>query len=376
MVRSFGSPRWLGLCGVWALCSLLFGAGVLPTDQSAVSSDGRCYAGAPTRRIILLTNGNSPFWDAGRAGMEDAKRELKLADAGLDATLEVNDGTVGGQLTKLRQYKSQNDIAGLAISAIDAANVNVAEELKNLKKKGVAVVTFDSDVDRAKFRDVRTAFIGTDNFQGGKELGVCAKQLIPEGGEFVTFVGISSAQNAKERIDGFALGAGKNFKSVDAMADDFDRTKARENVRNAIRNHPNMKVVVGIYSYNAPAIVDVVKEMDKRKALKVVAFDAEPIAIRQMSLGQIDAMIVQNPHQMGYQSVKLLKALITDDAATEKEMLPNLGKPDGDIYDTGLKVVVPSGATPVKKEAFGKKTEYLTLEKFKEWLAKYKLTGS
>lgn len=308
--------------------------------------------------------------------MEDAKKELKLEESGLDAILEYNDGTIGGQLTKLRQFNSQTDVGGIAISAIDAKNVNVAEELKNLKKKGVAVVTFDSDVDREKFRDVRTAFIGTDNFLGGKELGVCAKQLLPEGGEYVSFVGIASAQNAKERIDGFAAGAGDKFKSTDSMADDFNRDKARENVRNAIRNHPEIKAVVGIYSYNAPAIVDVVKELNKREALKVVAFDAEPIAIQQMSQGQIDAMMVQNPYQMGYQSVKLLKALILDDQATEKEMLPKLGQDGGDIIDTGLKVVVPSADSPIKKDSFGPKTEYLTLDTFKEWLKKYNLAGS
>ena len=63
------------------------------------------------------------------------------------------------------------------------------------------------------------------------------------------------------------------------MGDDFDRTKARDNVRNALRNFPDLKFLVGIWSYNAPAIVDVVKETGKRKQVTIVAFDAEPLAI-------------------------------------------------------------------------------------------------
>ena len=160
------------------------------------------------------------------------------------------------------------------------------------------------------------------------------------------------------------------------MGDDNDRIKARENVRNAIRNHPDLNVVVGIWSYNAPAIVDVVKELDKRQALTVVAFDAEPIAIDQMGEGMIDAMVVQNPYQMGYQGVRLMKALVADDQTTIHEMLPRMGQPDGDIYDTGLKVVVPQSSSPLKQELFDKKTKLLTLEEFRQWLEKYKLTGS
>src|SRR5438132_5899180 len=113
-------------------------------------------------------------------------------------------------------------------------------------------------------RDIRFAFVGTDNLAGGRELGRCARYLRPEGGGYVTFVGRTGAQNAVERINGVAEGAGDKFKSLDSMADLIDRTKARDNVRSAIRNHPDLKALVGIWSYNAPAIADVVKEMDKR----------------------------------------------------------------------------------------------------------------
>jgi ribose transport system substrate-binding protein len=57
-------------------------------------------------------------------------------------------------------------------------------------------------------------------------------------------------------------------------------------------------------------------------------------------------------------------------------MFPQHDEPEGDIYDTGLKVVVPDDKSPLKKEMFGAKTEFLTLEKFRGWLNTYKLTGS
>jgi ribose transport system substrate-binding protein len=337
---------------------------------------GESTAVAGPKRIIILTNGNSPFWDAGRAGMQVAAKDLKLEDAALTAVFEVNDGTDGGQINKLKQFGTQDDIAGVAVSVNTAGNAAIADELRNLKKKGVKIVTLDSDVDREKDRDARFAFIGTDNRYGGEELGKCARGLLPSGGEYVTFVGIPGAQNARERIEGFAKGAGDQFKSKDNMADQTDRTKARENVRNALGNHPNLKVLVGIWSYNAPAIADVVKEKGVRDKMKVVVFDAEPIAIEEMGKGQIDAMVVQNPYEMGYQSVRLLKALIQKDRAIVDNMLPNRKKADGDVYDTGLKVVVPDSSSPLNKEMFGPKTQFLKLSEFRDWLKKYDLTGS
>src|SRR5262249_28258153 len=114
----------------------------------------------------------------------------------------------------------------------------------------------------------------------------------------------------------------------------------------------------------------------KRQNYSIVTFDAEPDAIKQMGEGSIDAMVVQNPFQMGYQGVRLLKALVDDDQKTIKDMFPNLGKPDGDVYDTGIKVVVPDSGSPLKPEMFDKKTQFLKLSEFRDWLQKYHLTGS
>ncbi|MBX3415743.1 MAG: substrate-binding domain-containing protein [Pirellulales bacterium] len=341
------------------------------TASTADKPGGAGAAAAGGGRYVLLMNGNSPFWDAVRAGMDKA-----AADLGVNAVLETNDATPAGQIEKLRQFGTQADIVAVGISATDAANVAIADQLRKLREKGVVVLTIDSDLDRQKFRDARAAFVGTDNLAGGRELGIAAKGLRPDGGAFVQFVGRTGAQNAIERMDGFVQGAGEKFKELDRMGDENDRTRARDNVRNAIRNHPDVNTLVGIWSYNAPAIADVVRELGKRQEMTIVAFDAEPNAIEQMGTGDIDAMIVQNPFEMGYQGIRLMQALVNDDQAAVAEMLPNFGQPEGDIIDTGLKVVVPDEGSPLEPEQFSGKTEYLKLSDFKAWLAKYGLTGS
>jgi ribose transport system substrate-binding protein len=344
-----------------------------PQGASSTSQKG---APGGVKRIILLTNGNSPFWDTGAAGLQAAEKELNLKEAGLSAVVEVNDGTPQGQIDKLCQFGSQADVAAIGISVIDAANAAIADEMRKLQEQGIQVVTIDSDVDREAFRDARYAFIGTDNLVAGRELGTALAHLLTDGGAYVTFVGRTGAQNAIERVDGVAQGAGAKFESLDNMGDDIDRDRAQENVRNAIINHPRLKALVGIWSYNAPAIVHVIKELDRRKDFAVAVFDAEPVAIKDMEDGNVDVMVVQNPFQMGYQGVRLMKALIEKDEATIRAMLPNRGEAEGDLYDTGLKVVAPDGATPLSAGQFGATTEFLKLSEFKEWLSKYGLEGS
>ncbi|MBI1348109.1 substrate-binding domain-containing protein [bacterium] len=341
----------------------------MPRETEAAPSGG-------LKRIIILVNNPSPFWDACRAGVLDSNGELNLEAQGYVASMEVPDGTIQGQLDRLRQFATQSDIAAIGISPLESDNAAIADELKKLKDKGIPVITFDSDLDRERFRDLRYAFLGTNNRGAGEVLGQCAQVLRPYGGEYVTFVGRTGAQNAIERIDGFAAGAGEKFVQQDKMADGGDRSKAQENVRNALRNHPDLNNLVGIWSYNAPAIVDVVREQKVRNKVAVTVFDAEPGTIAAMKQGDVDVLVVQDPYAMGMQSVKLLAALLKKDDATVKEMLPTYGEPDGDLFDTGIKVVVPSDDSPIKADLFPGKVQHMTLPTFEAWLQKYGLTGS
>ncbi|MEO8271255.1 MAG: substrate-binding domain-containing protein, partial [Aureliella sp.] len=150
---------------------------------------------AGTKRIVLLNNTDSPFWDAARAGIAKAAEDLKLSEKGFAAGMDSNDGTEQGQIEKLRQYGTQNDVAAVIISPLSATNPAIADELKKLQEKGVIIGCFDSDLD-PKFSSIREFYVGTDNVQGGNVLGTAAKNLLPEGGQYVQFVGVDSQQNA------------------------------------------------------------------------------------------------------------------------------------------------------------------------------------
>ncbi len=188
------------------------------------------------------------------------------------------------------------------------------------------------------------------------------------------FVGYTGAKTRRTGWTHFRKALGDKFIEKGRMADETDKTKAKTNVIDAIRNNPNLAMVVGIWSYNGPAIVDATKEMNKPE-ITVVAFDAQKDALALAAEGRIHAMVVQNPYEMGYQSVRLLKAMVDKDEKTIKEMLPQSDQKNGDIYDTGLRVVAPD-KSPLKKEMFEGKAEFYTFPDFKKWLAERNLESS
>jgi ABC-type sugar transport system substrate-binding protein len=105
-----------------------------------------------------------------------------------------------------------------------------------------------------------------------------------------------------------------------------------------------------------------------------------------MKDGHIDCMIVQNPFEMGVQTVRLLLAMVEKKDAVIAEMFPNNDEPGGDRYTTGLRLIIPDdwagkssapiNAKDLESAVSAGTLEVLTLSVFREWLKKYGLSSS
>ncbi len=333
----------------------------------------------PTKKIILLNNTEDTFWDAARAGIAEAVKDLKLEEAGFTAKMESNVGEAKGQIDQLAQYLTRSDILAIGISPYDAKNAAIADQLKKLKDKGVVIICFDSDLPADK-QHLRDFYVGTNNVKAGKVLGTAAAHLKPEGAKYVQFVGTDTQQNAIERMDGFKSALDDKFEEKERMLDDVDHVRAKSNVTQAITKYADVTMLVGIWAYNGPAIADTIK--DNRSKYIGLTFDANQDSISQMQRGNLDAMIVQNPFMMGYLTVKAAYARINKDEKTIQEIFPHAGEPGGNIRDTGLKLIVPATGSPLNAEMFksfdeeDSKLEFMTLPAFQNWLKKYNLKSS
>ena len=354
------------------------------------SSLGEASVGKLTKRFIFITNGDDPYFDVLNAGLQAGAEKYDLASSNIEVVMEKNNATAQGQINRLRQLVTQADIAAVAISVIQAENVAIVEEMKRLAEKGVPVITVDGDINGKLFSDARPFYIGTDNSIAGRLLGTAAKKVlesrgVDEGG-FIQFTGFTDNDNARARMNGCRDALGKNYNELDRMADSFDHSRARDNVRTALVNHPDVHALVGIWAYNAPAIAEVVAERGARDQISIFTFDAAAQAIEHMKDGHIDCMIVQNPFEMGVQTVRLLLAMVEKKDAVIAEMFPNSDEPGGDRYTTGLRLIIPDdwadkSSAPITakdlESAISEGTlEVLTLSVFREWLKKYGLSSS
>ena len=375
----------------WFLFILLCSFISIGCKQSADSSSvNKTNAGKNSKRFIFITNGDDPYFDVLNAGLQAGAEKYDLAGSKIEVVMEKNNATAQGQINRLRQLVTQADVAGVAISVIQAENVAIVEEMKRLAEKGVPVITVDGDINAKLFSDARPFYIGTDNSIAGRLLGTAAKKVlesrgVDEGG-FIQFTGFTDNDNARARMNGCRDALGKNYNELDRMADSFDHSRARDNVRTALVNHPDVNALVGIWAYNAPAIAEVVVERRARDQISIFTFDAAAQAIEHMKNGHIDCMIVQNPFEMGVQTVRLLLAMVEEQDAVIAEMFPNSNEPGGDKYTTGLRLIIPddwagNSNAPIAAKDLESATsagtlEVLTLSVFREWLKKYGLSSS
>jgi ribose transport system substrate-binding protein len=294
--------------------------------------------------------------------MIDAGKEF-----GADVQMRRNDSTVQGQINKLREALSLPGIKGVAVSVLEADAPGIIDAMRELQKAGLFVIAIDSDVtpDAA---DARRAYIGTNNLKAGEIAGKAAALVRPQGGETAVFVGTAAAANARERSDGFFQGAGPAFKKSAVWEDNNDFAKNQQNVQNALTKNPDLGVLLGLWSYNAPIIAEVVASSPEiRKKVSVITFDLAEAAVPHLEQGNIDVSVCQNPYEMGYQGVRLLKALIENDEKTIAEVLP-----DGKTRDTGVRVIVPRADSPVKSLG----DNVLPIEEMKSWLQSKGLKSS
>jgi ribose transport system substrate-binding protein len=359
----------LSWCLLSSLTLLALGCGgeTTPNSSSPGTSSAGAAGGDKPVKVLFITNSNADWWNAVEKGMQDGGEAFKV-----QVEMRRNEGTTQGQINLLQTALSLPDVQGVAVSVIEADAPGVADAMRELQKAGKVVIAIDSDVE-AKSADARRAYIGTDNVKAGEAAGRAAAAIRPQGGKVVSFVGTSSAANARERSEGFFKGGGAPFgtKPLETFDDGGDHGKAATNVQNSITKHPTLDVFLGLWSYNAPAIAEEVgKSPDLRKRTSVVTFDLDEAAVEHIEKGRIDASVCQNPYELGLQGVKLLKALVTKDEEGVKAVLP-----DGKTRETGVRVIVPTAASPVFKNK-AKGDDVITIEEMKSWLASKGLKSS
>jgi ribose transport system substrate-binding protein len=281
------------------IAALVCGCGKKETADNTGSSP----APAKKLKLAFVSNNAANFWSFARAGCNAAAAEL--GDVDLDFRI-TQDGSSATQRQILDDLCAKGT-DGIAVSVNDPDNQT---DFLNKIAGETLLVCCDSDAASSK----RVAYIGTDNEAAGEQAGALIKEVLPNGGKIMLFVGHSDSQNAVERSGGIKKALeGSNIQIIDIRTDDTDPVRAQKNAEDTLVKYPDIACLVGLWNYNGPAILNAVRGAGKTGAVKIVCFDDEADTLTGIASGDIYGTVVQNPFEFGKQSVTRMEKYLKGD---------------------------------------------------------------
>jgi ribose transport system substrate-binding protein len=263
---------------------------------------------AKRHKVAFVTNNASDFWAIARKGTEKADAEIPE----VEVEFRINPDNTAAEQQRVVDDLLAKGVAGIAISPVDPVN---QVPMLNRAAEQTLVITQDSDAVDSK----RACYVGTDNVAAGRQAGELIKEALPQGGQIMVFVGTMDAANAQQRFQGIKeVLAGSNIQILDVRTDNTDRVRAKANPADTLVKYPQISALVGLWSYNGPAILGAVRDAGKIGQVKIICFDEEDETLSGVKDGAIYATVVQQPFEFGYRSIQLMAKVLNGD----RSMIP------------------------------------------------------
>jgi ribose transport system substrate-binding protein len=227
-------------------------------------------------------------------GAKDRAKELGYT---IDYQGPATETEVASQVDLVRNV-SRSKPAGILLAALDSKGL--IPPVQDAIKNGVPVVMVDSGIDS----DLPEASVTCDNYDGGFKAGQKMASLLGEKG-VVANLGIQAGSVSSKRSTGFSEAIAKypNMKVLPTQWTNADAATSLNIAADLLNGNPN---IVGFFSACAPTAVGIsqaVKAKGLEKKVKIVTFDPSPEILPLFSNGVIQAIVAQDPYQMGYQGV-------------------------------------------------------------------------
>jgi len=304
-------------------------------------------ADGPYTFALVPKNVNNPFFDQAQLGCQKAEKEL----AGKIKCLYVGPGEHGGGDEEAQMVA---DLITKKVDGIGTSPANapaMAAALAPAKAAGIPVLTWDADL-LDKDKGLRSAFIGTHNYEIGVNLAKIAQKWKPKGGTICIQSGGAAAANHNERMQGIRdtlsgtpskeapgvrLTGQNGWKEIDGCPlytnDDFPL--ACQQIEDILGKNPNLDAFIptgGFCEFLGDAYKTIaLKHKDDIKSGKFVLAVADTLAIQieELKEGLASGNVGQHPFEMGY---KVMYALY--------DMKQGKPAPKDPTY-TGLDICLP-----------------------------------
>ncbi len=281
----------------------------------------------PPARIVFISGGDGPYWQASVAGAKAAAEELN-ANLKIETLAKTED--LDAQMAILRDLDATK-VDGIALSPLDADRQT--HQLNEIARQ-FKLVTYDSDAPLSE----RHSHVGTSNFSAGRTCARLVSDALPEGGKVAVIMANNTKENMIERRGGFverisqftndSADAEKTpkYTVVGYFEDNGNDETCAQLIRDVVTKEPDLGCILALNAYQGPLLVKELGELGKLDQIKLVTFDATDETLKGIEEGHIFATIAQDPYNYGFEAVGMLVKLCHG----EETDMPIVGR--GSIY--------------------------------------------
>ena len=259
---------------------------------------------------MVLMAQNTGFFNTAACGAEKAAEELGLS---LDVQAPADFDAVE-QVSVLEAVVARRP-DGILLAPFD--RTLLIPPMKEAADAGITLVEFDAVVDDPS---LSAAKLQTDNVDGGRIGARALADLIGGEGKVLLIDYRAGTESTDSRAQGFEeeIATFANIEYLGIQYAENDPAKAAQIIAATIAAHPDLAGVFVTTGAGSDGTATALREQDARPEVALVGFDADPALVEQLRNGFIDAIVTQQPFQMGYQGVYQLVNALTGQAVTNR----------------------------------------------------------
>jgi ribose transport system substrate-binding protein len=309
----------------WVCAAVLLAVAACGGGRKEEAAPGASAAPAKMAIAVIPKGTSHVFWQSIHAGAEKAAQELGVQVIWRGPLREDDRDS---QVSEVEGFVSRG-VSGIVLAPLD--ETALMGPVKSAKDANIPVVIMDSGLKG----DDYASFVATDNHLGGLLGGRQLAKVLGGKGKVVLLRYAEGSDSTNKREQGF-LDAMKENPGIQVLssnqyggADVDGAYKKSESMLSVYKKPDGSLGLDGIFTPNESttfAMMRVLQDNGWAGKVKLVGFDASDNLVKGLRDGHIDALVLQDPVNMGYLSVKTIVRHLKGETVEKR-------------IDTGAKVV-------------------------------------
>jgi ribose transport system substrate-binding protein len=300
-----------GVVAVLAILLTMVGCG--KQEQTAKNAEPAAKAGTSLTIGVSLLTRTHPFYQDLEAGLKEA------ADAaGYKLLVTAGEFDVAKQKDQIQDFVVRK-VNAIIVSPCDSKSIGTA--IKAANDAGIPVFTADIACLAEGVKVV--CHVASDNIVGGQLAAQAISQAINGTGK-VAIIDHPEVESVIQRVKGFEEGIARTpgIKIVSKLSGQGRKDQAFRTAEDILQAHPDLDAFFGINDDSALGALAAVEKAGKADRIKIVGFDAVPEARAAIKAGKIYADVIQQPREIGKQTIYAVKTYISGSQVPATILIP------------------------------------------------------